>query len=135
MRPFVAPLTRMTHREHDNRLRMANAIAQFAIEIWRTVIVVTYIHPPTIAITIQEYLGASHNARHFIVITDASPWRICAALLNDPLSSELLIWTTYRNPTRDLRTQFQVQRENLDRLLDSKLVAHYNQTTLYPTSG
>ena len=70
MRPFVAPIIRMTHREHVNRPRKANANAQFAIEIWRTVIVVACIHPPTIAVTIQEYLGAPHHARHFIVIID-----------------------------------------------------------------
>ena len=31
MRPFVASLIRMTHREHDNRPRKADANAQFAI--------------------------------------------------------------------------------------------------------
>ena len=128
MRPFVAPIIRMTHREHENRPRKANANAQFAIEIWRTVIVVACIHPPTIAVTIQEYLGAPHHARHFIVIIDASPWRLCAALY-DPSSNELILWTTYRLPyARDIRAQFQVQREYLGHLLLATiLVARHGQ--------
>ena len=102
MRPFVAPLTRMTHKEHNNRPRKANANAQFAIEIWRTIIIIAYVHPPSVAITIQEYIGVPHHASQFIVITDARPWRLCTAL-NDPNSNELLSWTTYRLPyARDI---------------------------------
>ena len=75
--------------------------------------------------TIQEYLGAPHNARHFIVVIDTSPWRLCAALY-DPTSNELLIWTTYRLPySRDIRAQFQVQREYLGHLLATILVARH----------
>ena len=119
VRPFVTPIIRMTHREHDLRPKKARANAQFAIEIWRTVIVVAYIHPPSVAVTIQEYLGAPHNARHFIVVTNASPWHLCAALY-DPTSNELFIRTTYRLPyARDIRAQFQVQREYLPRPLIS----------------
>ena len=87
-------------------------------------------HTPSIAITIQEYLGAPHNARHFIIITDASPWRLCAALY-DPPSNKLLIWTTYRLPyVRDIRAQFQVQLEYLGHLLATILVAHYGQLSI-----
>ena len=121
MRPFVVPLIRMTLREHDNRPRTANANSQLASEIWQTV------YPS--AITIQKYLGAQHNARHFIVKTDASPWRLCVGLY-DPLSNGLLIWTTYRLPyARDIRAQFQVQREYLGHLLATILVAHYGRTS------
>jgi hypothetical protein len=88
MHPFVAPQIRMTHKEHNNCPRKANANAQFAIEIWRTIILIAYVHPPSVAITIQEYLGAPRHARHFIVITDASPRRLCAALY-DPTSPQL----------------------------------------------
>ena len=109
MRSFVAPLTRMTHKEHNNRPRKANANAQFAIEIWRTIIVIAYVHPPSVTITIQ----------------DASPWRLCAALY-DPTSNELLSWTIYRLPyARDIRAQFQVQREYLGQLLATIVVARY----------
>ena len=84
-----------------------------------------YIHPPSVAVTIQEYLGAPHNARHFIVVTDASPWRLCAALY-DPTSHELILWTTYRLPyARDIRAQFQVQREYLGHLLATILLARH----------
>ena len=140
MRPFVAPLTRMTHRENNNRPRKANAKAQFAIKIWRTIIIVAYVHPSSVAITIQEYLGAPQHARHFIVITDASPWRLCAALY-DPTSNELLSWTTYRLPyARDIRAQFQVQREYFGHLLATTLVARRHghqseQITIHRTNG
>ena len=117
MRPFVAPLIRMTHKERNNRPRKANANAQFAIKIWRTIIVMAYVHPLSVAITIQEYLGAPPHACQFIVITDASPWRLCAALY-DPTSNELLSWTTYRlSYARDMRAQFQMQREYFGHLL------------------
>jgi len=134
MRPFVAPIIRMTHRAHDLRPRKATANAQFAIEIWRAVIAVAYIHPPSVAVTIQEYLGAPHNARHFIVVTDASPWRLCAALY-DPISKELLLWTTYRLPyARDIRAQYQVQREYLGHLLATILVARQDTQGTTPLS-
>ena len=68
-----------------------------------------------------------HQARHFIVITDASPWSLCAALY-DPTSNELIIWTTYRLPyASDIRAQFQVQRKYLDHLLATILVARHGQ--------
>jgi hypothetical protein len=128
-------LFRCTTDSHDPQRaqqspRKANTNAQFAIEIWLTVIiVVAYIHPLSIAIK-KEYLGAPHNARHFIVITDASPWRLCAALY-DPPSNELLIWTTYRRLpyARNIRAQFQVRQKYLGHLLDTILVAHYGHTS------
>ena len=77
------------------------------------------IHPRSVAITTQEYLGAPRHARHFI---DTSPWRLCAALT----SNELLL-LTYRLPyARDIRAQqFQVQREYLGHLLVTIIVARY----------
>ena len=119
---LTGPLTRMTRKEHNNRPRKANANAQFAIEIWRTIIVIAYVHPPSVTITIQEYLGAPRHARHFIVITDASPsWRLCAALY-DPTSNELLSCTTYRLPyARDIRAPI----PSAGHLLATIIVARY----------
>ena len=58
-------------------------------------------------------------------MTDAIPWRLCAALY-DPTSNALLLWTTYRLPyARDIRAQFQVQRESLGHLLATILVARH----------
>ncbi len=112
MRPFVAPITRiMTHQGGDGRPRRANANAKFAQEIWRATIIVAYIDPEEIAIPIQAYLGAPPDAFLYDVISDASPWRLCAALLH-PITGMVLLWTTYRLPyERDIRAQFQCQRE------------------------
>ena len=125
MRPFVAPLTRMTHKEHNNRPRKANANAQFAIKTWRTIIVIAYVHPPSVAVTIQEYIGAPNHTSQFIVITDARLWRLCSALY-DLNSNELLSWTTYRLPyARDICTQFQVQREYIGHFFATIIVARH----------
>jgi len=127
MRPFVAPITHMTYKLEDGRPRRANANAQFAIEIWRAVIVVAYIQPNEVAVPIPEYLGAPSDVVSHQVVSDASPWRLCAALYH-PQTKDLLAWTTYRLPYgKDIRAQFQCQREYLGHVLSSILVAQYRQ--------
>ena len=45
-----------------------------------------------------------------------------------PYLQELILWTTYRLPyARDIRAQFQVQREYLGHLLATILVARHGQ--------
>ena len=127
MRPFVAALTHMTYRLEDGRPRRANANAQFAIEIWRAVIVVAYINPHAMAVSITDYLGAASDIAPHRVVSDASPWRLCAALY-EPRTNKLLAWTTYRLPyARDIRAQYQCQREYLGYLLSSILIAGYRR--------
>ncbi len=141
MRPFVAAITHMTYssekdqpagptntrkvRQHHSRPRRATANAQFAIEIWRAIIVVAYLAPHTVSLPLRDYLGIPLGAMWYIIISDASPWRLCAALYH-PTTGELLLWTTYRLPyARDIRAQFQCQREYLGHVLSSILVAAY----------
>ena len=129
MRPFVAALTHMTYRLEDGRPRRANANAQFAIEIWRAVIVVAYINPQAMAVPIVEYLGATPDMAPYRVVSDASPWRLCAALY-DPHTDDLVAWTTYRLPyARDIRAQYQCQREYLGHLLSSILIVSHRRRT------
>ena len=125
VRAFVAPLIHMTQRAHKSRHTKATANAQFAIEIWRAVIVVAYLDPATIAIPIAEYLGAPADLQPFVIVSDASPWRLCAAIYH-PTSGDLLAWTTYRLPyENDLYGQHQGHREYLGHLLSSILLVVY----------
>ena len=63
-------------------------------------------------------ISSRNNPRIPWRATQRTPlYRLCAALY-DPTSNELILWTTYRLPyARDIRAQFQVQREYLGHLL------------------
>lgn len=125
VRAFVAPIIHMTRRAHKSRHTKATANAQFAIEIWRAIIVVAYLDPETIALPIAEYLGAPADLHPFVIVSDASPWRLCAAIYH-PTSNALLAWTTYRLPYEsDLYGQHQGHREYLGHLLSSILLVAY----------
>ena len=95
MMPFVAPIIHMTYKGHRSRRTAATPNAQFAIEIWRVVIIRAMTNPDTCATPIAIYLQIQHEWIPFIVVSDASPWRLCAAIY-DPRSGNLLLWSTYR---------------------------------------
>ena len=115
MRPFVAPITCMTHQGGDARPRRANTNAQFAIEIWRAIFIVAYINPDKISVPIQAYLGMPPDALLCDVISDATPWRLCLALLHPITGGMILLWTTYRLPfERDIRAQFNANESTLN---------------------
>ena len=56
MLPFVAPIIHMTHRGHRSRRTAATPNAQFAIEVWRVVVIRAMANPDACAMPIAIYL-------------------------------------------------------------------------------
>jgi hypothetical protein len=117
MRPHVSPILHMTHRAHEHRPAKAPASTRFAIEIWRAVITVAILTPEAIAVPINTYLGHYGGQPPYITISDASPWRLCAAIYT-PESPTIVAWCTVKLPyAKDVRAQWQGNREYLGHLL------------------
>jgi hypothetical protein len=124
MRPFVAALTSMTKRTHASRPMHATAGARFAMEMWRAVLAVAIRDPDSVAIPIEQYIGAT-TSRPFVIVSDASPTGMCAALYH-PVTGALNAWAEYKFPYgRDVRAQYQGNREYLGHLFSLiVLIAH-----------
>ena len=132
MRPHVSPIIRMTQRAHANRPTRAQASTRFAIEIWRAVISVAILDPAAIAVPIDIYLGHYGGQPPFITISDASPWRLCAAIYT-PHSPTIVAWCTVRLPyAKDTRAQWQGNREYLGHLLALVLLTAYCRASSGP---
>ena len=125
MTTFVTPIIHMTHKAHGSRKTSATPNARFAIEIWRVVIVRAIVHPEACAVPIAMYLQDTSACKPYTIISDASPWRLCAAIY-DPETSELLAWATYRLPyERDVAGRHQGHREYLGHLFSTILFIAY----------
>jgi hypothetical protein len=77
MTAFVSPLVHMTHRGHRSRRVAATPNARFAIEVWRVVIVRAILNPASCAIPIEMYLQVIPDHVPHLIVSDASPWRLC----------------------------------------------------------
>ena len=130
MRPHVPPIIHMTKRAHAQRPAIATANTRFAIEIWRAMITVAIVHPDSISVRIDMYLGHYAGLPPYITISDASPWRLCAALYA-PGTSRVIAWCTVRLPyAPDVKAQWQGNREYLGHLLALiLLIAHTRNST------
>ena len=125
MTPFVAPIIHMTHKGHRSRKTTATPNARFALEVWRVVIVRAIMHPQSCAIPIGLYLQDTVDTQQFCIISDASPWRLCAAIYA-PETNELLGWATYRLPyAQDIAARHQGHREYLGHLFSTILLIAY----------
>ena len=125
MQPFVAPITHMTHKAHRSRKTAATPNAQFALEVWRVVVVRALLNPQSCATPIGMYLQDTTDTRQYYIVSDASPWRLCAALY-EPKTNALLGWATYRLPyARDVAARHQGHREYLGHLFSTILLIAY----------
>ena len=112
----------MTHKAHESRKTVATPNARFAIEVWRVVIVRALLDPRSCAVPIGMYLQDTTGTRPFHVISDASPWRLCAALYEP----ETLAWATYRPPyAHDVAARHQGHREYLGHVFSTILLIAY----------
>ena len=90
----------------------ATAGARFAMEMWRAVLAVAIRDPDSVAIPIEQYIGAT-TSEPFVIVSDASPTGMCAALYH-PVTGALTAWAEYKFPYgRDVRAQYQGNREYL----------------------
>jgi len=106
--------------------KKATASTLFAIEMWRVVCFLLYLHPASFSIPIESYLAVNGKADQYIdlrSVSDASPYRICAAIYSNSDGS-LLGWTSVKlNYAPDIKARFQCNREYLGLLLTMFLIA------------
>jgi len=124
MRPFVAAINHMTKKSVKHKAK-ATPSACFAIAMWRAAIVICMLDPEALSVSIISYLRNPRMKRVHPVVSDASPWRLCAALYH-PVTSVLLGWATLRLPyAKDLEGRSQGHREYLGYLFSVLVILQY----------
>jgi hypothetical protein len=81
MRPFIAQINAMTSKA--TQYQTAHAMpssALFDIEIWRAAIIMVLMNPPALAVPLHMFIKNPRNRNPHPTVSDASPWRLCAAL-------------------------------------------------------
>ena len=86
MRPFVAAIIHMTKKANLIHKAKATPSASFAVAMWRAC--AWLILMPYLYLYMRSYVTLRVKGMHLIV-SDASPWRLCAALYH-PVTGTLL---------------------------------------------
>ena len=128
MRPFVAQIIAMTSRATVYRKQAAAPSTKFEIQIWRAAIVIALNDPDQVSVPLATFIANPRDRRAHPIISDASPWRLCAALYH-AITGILLVWITYRLPyAKDIEGRSQGHREYLGNLLALLLLVKYNKS-------
>ena len=119
MRPFVAAINHMTSVASGIHKAKAKPLTCFAMSIWRAAIIMCMADPEAMSVSIDTFVGNPRNKGDIHpIISDASQWRLCAALYHHPVKSKLLAWLEYRLPyEKDIDGCHQGRREYLARIL------------------
>lgn len=126
MTAFVAPLHHMT-RKCTGSLRICKATpaAQFVIEVWRVMAILLMVDRQSVSVSLDSFILGPDSPCDFNIVSDASPWRLAAAIYH-PESRELLAWSTLLLPfAKGAENKFQVQREYLGHLFSVILLYAY----------
>ena len=83
MRPFTAQINAKTSKATE--YRTANAI------------IVALRQPHTLAVPLHMFIQNPRDREPYSTVSDASPWRLCAALYS-AVTGEVMAWVTYRLP-------------------------------------
>jgi hypothetical protein len=132
MRAFVDPITNMTRNWSSRNpftKRQADSNARFSIEIWRVVAILLWIDKDFFSVTIESFAWDHVFPLNFIMKTDASPWKLAAALFT--LDGQLLAYTTLLLPFKDPDNKYQNVKEFFGGLLGCVLAS----VVLKPTSN
>lgn len=117
--------------------KIATASAKFAIVMWRIASYMMFNNPSCMAISIENFLslnGALDIGTEFDSVSDASPYRVCAALYHHN-TKELIGWTSIRLPFEDdVDNRFQCSREYLGLIITMLLIGKLFPGRLGPTS-
>ena len=128
MRPFVAQIIAMTGRTTEYRKQGATPSALFEIQLWRAAIVIAILDPTQMAVPLRTFIANPRDRNAHPIISDASSWRLCAALYNKD-TGHLMAWTTYRLPyAKDIEARSQGHREYLGNLLALILLIQFHKT-------
>jgi hypothetical protein len=114
------------HIKHQFQRRVkATASALFAIELWRVICYLLYVDRTAFSIPVESYIRmnrCSLTPIEFYSISDASPYRICAAIYHQ-VSNTLAGWTSILLPyPPDTKNSFQVHREYIGHLISILLL-------------
>jgi hypothetical protein len=124
MRPFVAAINHMTKKSVKHKAK-ATPSACFAIAMWRAAMVICMLDPEALSVSIISYLRNPRMKCVHPVVSDASSWRLCAALYH-PVTFVLLGWATLRLPyAKDLEGRSQGHREYLGYLFSVLVILRY----------
>ena len=128
MRPFIAQINAMTSKATQYRTAHATPSALFEIEIWRAAVIMVLTSPPALAVPLHMFIKTPRNRNLHPTVSDASPWRLCAALYC-PQTGGGLAWVTYRLPyEKDMVCKSQGHREYMGHLLSIILMIKYAST-------
>ena len=128
IRPFVAQIVAMTSRATVYRKHAAAPSTMFEIQIWRAAIVIALHDPDQVSVPLATFIANPRDRRSHPIISDASPWRLCAALYHHAITGILLAWITYRLPyAKDIEGRSQGHREYLGNLLALLLLSKVQQ--------
>ena len=135
MRPFVAAINHMTRKANMTHKAMATPSASFAVAMWRAALVICMADPEALSVPILVFVRNPRVKRVHPTVSDASPWRLCAALYH-PITFLLLCWATLRLPyAKDVEGRSQGHREYLGFLFSTLMVVRYAKSRGIPTDA
>jgi hypothetical protein len=130
---FVRPLHKMLTK--CNHMRKPNETVKFCIDMWRIISLMLYADPSWFNSKISGITGYRYERGAYVkncisVISDASPWKLGAAIWESE-SGKFLCYTSYALPFVDELEKYQNLREYLGLLLSLILVrVHYRDTEI-----
>lgn len=135
MRPFVAAINHMTSVASNLHKAKAKPLTCFALSVWRAAIIWCMEDPEAMSVSIDAFVRNPRSSVNiYSVVSDASPWRLCAALYH-PTTYKLLVWAEYRLPyAKDIDGRHQGRREYLGYLLSLLLIVLYTKKQGIETS-
>ena len=127
MRPFVAAINHMTKKANTQHKARASPSAGFAMAMWRAAMVICMADPEALSVSIIAFVRNPRVKHVHPIVSDASPWRLCAALYH-PETSALLAWATLRLPYKnDVDGKSQGHREYLGFLFSVLMLLQYTK--------
>ena len=107
----------MMGKATENRRQGGTPSALFEIQVKREAFVIAILDPHQMAVPLRMFIANPRETRAHLIISHASPWRLCAALYHIE-TLQLMAWTTYRLPyAKDIDARSQGHREYLGNLL------------------
>jgi hypothetical protein len=130
MTSFVAPLHHMVAlcgKPSCRYKRRATANAAFCVIVWRAVSVLFLSNRDALSVPLDLFVNPSPLRPVFDVVSDASPWRIAAAVYL-PGSNEVIAWSTILLPfSTGGENKYQLHREYLGYLFSLLLLLAYSR--------
>ena len=135
MRPFVAAIIHMTKKASTQHKAKATPSTCFAVAMWRAAMVICMSDPEALAVRIVTFVRNPRFKRVYPTLSDASPWRLCAALYH-PITFVLLAWATLRLPyAKDVEGRSQGHREYLGFLFTTLMIVQYTRQNRIETDS